>query len=139
MGDFAAYGHALVSLAGVALIALILAPLSAARKAKEGIVTGGQPEGGYGSLTYRLWRAHLNTTENIGIFASVTIAAMLAGVSPLLVNWLASLYLLSRLAHTFIYIRGIGAQNFGPRTFVFVFGWLICALLALATIWRVFF
>ncbi len=139
MDAFAAYGHAIASLAGVALIALILGPLAAARKAKEGVTTGRAPEGGYDSATYRFWRAHLNTTEMLGIFVAVTVASMLVGVSSHLVNWLASLFFVSRLAHTIIYIRGIGAQNFGPRTFAFVFGWLMCLILGIAAILGAFF
>lgn len=134
MTGFEPYGHAIFSLAGVALIALVLLPMSAAHKAKAGVATGAVPAGGYDDPAYRLYRAHVNATENIGIFGAVTMAAMMAGVVPWLVNWLCALFFVARLAHAVIYVRGIGAQSFGLRTGAFIFGALICLLLALSAI-----
>jgi len=131
MEQFAAYTHALVSMVGFGLITLVLGPLAAARKAKEGVASGASPTPDYTSATYRLERAHQNATETIGVFVAVTVAAILAGASPFWVNLFASLFFVSRLVHVYVHLNGIGAANNGPRTFVFVFGWAMCVLTAL--------
>lgn len=134
MIDVAQYGHAIVSLAAFVLLALALSPLSAVRKAREGMVPGAAPATDYANPTYRLWRAHLNAAESMGPFAAATLAAMAAGAAPFWVNLLASLFLVSRLAHAGVHIAGVGPANFGPRTYLYVFGWLLCAVLALMAI-----
>jgi len=62
------------------------------------------------------------------------VAAILAGASPFWVNLLATVFLLSRLVVAFIHIRGIGAENMGPRTMIFVVGWAACLILGLMAI-----
>ena len=139
MEQATAYGHAILSMAGFALIALVLNPIAAAAKSKEGVTAGGSPNPDYGSRTYRLWRAHMNATEMMGVFAAVTLSAILAGASPFWVNLFASLFFVSRLVHACVHIRGIGAETGGPRTVVFVFGWAMCILLALMAVAAVLF
>ncbi len=134
MDQFHAYSHAIVSVALVAVIAVVLAPLSATKKARLGLVAGATPEPDYSSLAYRCWRAHLNATETMGTFAAVTFAAILAGAPPFWVNLSASLYLVARLVHSFVHVRGIGAESFGIRTFAFIFGSAMSLLLAALTI-----
>ena len=138
MTGFAAYSHAIASMALFALVALALGPMAARAKAAAGVVSGAGPVPDYADPVYRLWRAYQNATEIAGVFCIAVMAAILAGAAPVLVNWLASLFLVSRLAHAFVHVRGIGAANFGPRTFLFVFGWAMCAGLALAALWSVF-
>ncbi len=139
MADFAAYGHAIVSVALVALIALILAPISAAEKAKLGLTAGAVPEPDYASKAYRCSRAHLNVTEVMGTFAAVTVAAILAGAAPFWVYLFASLFFLARLVHAVVHVKGIGAEAAGIRTISFVFGSAMCLLLAIMAILAVFF
>lgn len=134
MEQFSAYSHAIVSLAVFAILGLLISPIAAARKSGEGVTAGSMPAADYGNLTYRINRAYLNAAEMAGFFALVTIAAILAGASPFWVNWLASIFLISRLAVAFVHIRGIGAQNMGPRTMLFVLGWACCVVLALLAI-----
>ncbi len=139
MEQFAAYGHAIVSLALVAVITLVLAPISAAEKAKLGLTAGAMPEPDYSSKAYRCWRAHLNATETIGTFAAVTVAAILAGAAPFWVNLFASLFFVARLVHAVVHVKGIGAEAAGIRTISFVFGTGMCFLLAVLAILAVFF
>lgn len=127
---FRAYTAALMSIAGVAVIGLVLGPAAAKAKERENVPSGASPPPDYGSRTYRLYRAHMNAIENVGLFSSVTLAAMLLGARPLLVNLLAGLFLLSRVAHVVVHVGGIGAASFGPRTFAFIFGWIMMLLLA---------
>ena len=137
-GDFAAYGHALVSMVLVAVIAMLLAPMSALRKSRDGLVAGSLPEPDYASATYRYSRAHLNATENVGVFSTVCVAAILSGAAPFWVNLLASVYLVSRVIHVVVHLGGIGKESFGIRTYAFVFGTMACGLLALLAIGSVF-
>ena len=131
------YGHAIVAMAGTAILGLILSPLSALRKSKIGLAPGCQPEADYTSSVYRWHRAYQNTAETIGFFAAVVLAAILAGANPFWVNLFASIFFVSRLAHAFLHIQGIGKPNAGARSFAYVAGWLMCLLLALMAIFAV--
>ena len=134
MEQFSEYSAAIVSLAVFAMLGLLLNPIGAALKSSEGITAGSMPEADYENRTYRINRAYLNAAEMAGFFAIVTVAAILAGASPFWVNLLATVFLLSRLVVAFIHIRGIGAENMGPRTMIFVVGWAACLILGLMAI-----
>lgn len=138
MDQFSAYGHAIVSMAGVALLALLLSPLSAMKKTRIGLAPGAQPEADYGSATYRWHRAYSNLTEAAGCFALVTVAAILAGANPIWVNWLAALFFLSRIVVLIVHVQGLGRPDMSLRTYTYVFGWLMCVLLALTAILAAF-
>ena len=130
MEYFAQYNHAIFALGAFALIVLILNPLSANIKTNQGVESGAMPEADYNSKSYRWSRAYMNAMEISGPFAAATIAAIMAGGSPL-----ASLFLVSRLIVTFIHIKGIGNKNMGPRTLVFAFGlFCVCGLALIAMI-----
>lgn len=134
MEQFADYAHAIVSVAAFALIGLLLAPLSAARKAKEKMEPGETPKADYNNPTYRWARAHQNAAEMIGLFSAVTFAAMLAGASAFWVNLLASVFLVSRIAMAIVHVQGIGNPQQGPRTLLYVLGWACCVVLGLFAI-----
>ena len=138
MEPFAAYGHAIVSMALFAMMGLVLSPISAARKASEGVESGALPEPDYANPTYRLSRAYMNAMELCGMFTAVTVAAILAGASPFWVNLLASVFFLSRVAVAIVHIRGIGKPNLGLRTMIFTVGVACCMALGLLAIGAVF-
>ena len=138
MDTFAAYGHAIVSVALWALLVLLLGPFSALAKSKVGLVPGAAPAADYADPVYRLYRAQQNSAENLAVFAAVTFAAMLAGASPLWVNWLASVAFVARLVMVFVHVRGIGKPRNGARTVVFVFGWALHVVLAVLAILAAF-
>ncbi len=138
MEQFIEYGHAIVSLAGVAILALILSPLSAMRKQALGLTPGSQPEADYNNPVYRWHRCYGNLAESIGTFAAVVLAAMLAGANPFWVNLLASLYLLLRILLAVVHVKGIGKPNMSIRSFTYVAGWLMCLALAILAIAAVF-
>ncbi len=137
MEPFAAYGHAIVSLVLFAVIVLALSPFSALKKQGEGLAPGGTPEEDYASAAYRLHRAYQNGAESLAIFATVTVAAILAGASPFWINLLASLALVTRVAMLVVHLRGIGKPHNGPRSVFYVSGWvcmLVIALFALVAV-----
>lgn len=138
MEQFAAYGHALVAMAGLGLMQMIMSPLSAMKKTKLGLAPGAAPEADYASATYRWHRAYGNLAETTGAFVAVTLAAILAGSSPFWVNLLASLFLLSRVVMAVVHINGIGKADMSLRSFAYVAGWAMCIGLALMAIVNAF-
>jgi len=130
MEAFAAYSHAIVAMAATAVMLLIMSPLSAMKKTKLGLAPGATPEQDYGNSCYRWHRAYSNLTENMGTFAAVTVAAILAGANPFWVNLLASLFLVARLVLAVVHINGIGKPDMSIRSFAYVAGWLMCLILA---------
>lgn len=138
MEIFEPYGHAIVVLALIGAMGLVMSPVVGARKAAAGLAPGADPEADYGSSVYRWHRAHQNLVEDTAFFVSVTVAAILAGASPLWVNVLASVFLLARVLMLIVHVRGIGRANAGPRSIVFGLGMASCAGLALLAIAEVF-
>ncbi|QGY00333.1 MAPEG family protein [Roseovarius faecimaris] len=134
MEPFAPYSHAIVALAGTAILLLIMSPLSAMKKSAMGLAPGATPEQDYTNACYRWHRAYGNLAESIGTFAAVTLAAILAGASPFWVNLLASLFLVIRIFLAVVHIKGIGKPDMSLRSFTYVAGWLICLILALLAI-----
>jgi uncharacterized MAPEG superfamily protein len=91
---------------------------------------GGKLQGDYNEFGYRTLRAHINSSENLPVFAFSLLLAMIVGASPGWVNWLAGLYVAARATHWIIYYAGIGPNNNGPRTMVFGLGQMFNLLLA---------
>ncbi len=137
MEDFAAYGHAIVAMAGTAIFGLVLSPLSAMRKSAIGLAPGCQPEADYTSAVYRWHRTYANLSETMGYFVACTVAAILAGASPFWVNLFASIFFVSRLVLAVVHIKGLGKPDMSTRSFVYVAGWLMCILLGLMAIFAV--
>jgi len=135
---FAAYGHALASLVLFAVLTMMVGPLAANAKAKAGVPSGAMPDPDYGSFVYRFNRAHLNAVEILGPFAALVLAAVLAGASAGWVNWLASIFLVSRLVHLAVHLGGWGRPDGGLRSVVFVVGVLCCVGLAAAALAAIF-
>lgn len=131
MEQFAAYGHALASVALFAVIVMLFSPLSAIQKGKQGLAPGAEPPADYSNLAYRLHRVFENGADSLTIFAAVTGVAILAGASPFWVNLLASLVLVFRVIMVFIHVRGLGSPHNGPRSFAYVAGWLCMMALAI--------
>lgn len=134
MEQFAAYSHAIAAIGGTAIVQLLLSPLSALKKQALGLAPGATPEQDYGNAAYRWHRAYGNLAENFGLFAAVTLAAILSGASPFWVNLLASLFLVIRVVLVVVHIRGIGKPDMSARSFIYVAGWAMCLILAFMAI-----
>jgi uncharacterized MAPEG superfamily protein len=98
------YSHAIAALALWALLMLVLSMLSASGRAPEGRCACGQPKQDYADPVYRRDRAFKNAIEASGPFIAVTLAAMLIGASPFVVNLLASVFVVARLAMAVVHI-----------------------------------
>lgn len=138
MEQFAEYGHALASVGLFALIALLLNPWVGIMRGKVGLAPGEMPRADYSDRNFRIARSYQNSVEMAGIFGVVVGAAVLSGAAPFWVNLFASIALLARIAMVYVHIQGIGAPDRGPRTMLFVLGWLMMVLIALVAVLAAF-
>ncbi|MGR3712102.1 MAG: MAPEG family protein [Shimia sp.] len=138
MEQFAEYGHAIASLAGMVLLWAVLNPLSSIIKEKAGAIPGGAPEADYAQPAYRWYRAYGNLVETAPFYTLAVGGAILAGASPFWVNLLASLVFVSRIAMAYVHCKGIGKASGGLRSYLFIFGWACLIALAILTIVAVF-
>lgn len=138
MEGFAEYSHAIASLVLFTLVVLALSPFSALAKAGKGLAPGATPEQDYSDKAYRLNRAYLNGTETLPAYLAVTVAAMLAGASPVWVNLLASLVLVARVIMLVVHLKGIGKPHSGLRSVFYVLGWACMVALGVLALVAVF-
>lgn len=136
MEAFDAYSHAIASLALWGLLMIALSMISTRGRTPEKRCDCGKPKRDYSDPVYRRERAFQNAVETSPAFLATTIAAILAGAAPLLVNIFASLFLLSRLAMAFVHIR---TENQPLRSACFGFGWLMIIFMAVTALYAVFF
>ena len=131
-----AYRISFLVLAGLSLITLIqnfaTAPLAFINEEQ---IPGVPVRFDHSKLSFRAVRTYANSAETFPAFGWALLMAVLAGASPVLVNWLAGGYLVSRIAFWVIYYAGIGKPAGGPRTMAFVAGLLCNFGLAGAAIW----
>lgn len=115
------YQPSLLVLALLCLVVMIqsfmLAPLAFL---KEEQAPGAPLQGDHAVFSFRVMRTHSNSVENLPIFGFSLILAIVVGVAPSLVNWLAAIHLAFRLAFWAVYYSGVGKVAGGPRTVCFV-------------------
>ena len=138
MEQFAEYGHTIVSLALYGLVTSLLSAATGIRKGAKNMVPGQQHLADYDDPSYRLDRAFMNAAESLPVFATVLLAAVLAGVSPFMVNLAASVGLVIRLVYTFCYLRKIGAAYGGLRTVLTVISSVLLYIVVVMTVIAVF-
>ena len=105
------------------------------------IVKAGQPPGAPAAgdnddSTLRKYRTHMNSLENLSVFVLTVVLAIAIGVSPAVVNWLAGLHVVARIAYWFAYYSGIGPAVQGPRTLTFAAGWFLNLFLVIAVLFK---
>lgn len=59
------------------------------------------------SLLWRLFRVQSNLVENLPLYIGVVLLLTIRGVSGTMVDWLAGVYIVSRLVHSLIHIAGL--------------------------------
>tara|TARA_R110002094_G_scaffold44158_6_gene56081 strand:- start:2213 stop:2629 length:417 start_codon:yes stop_codon:yes gene_type:complete len=136
MEAFAAYGHAIFSLAIWSLLVSVLAAVSTSGRTPENRCDCGKPKRDYTNPVYRSERAFANAVETSGPFVASTVAAILAGADPFWVNLLASVFILARVATALVHIR---TENQAARSATWGIALLCVILMALfavgAVIW----
>lgn len=131
---FAPYGHALASLGGWALLLVALLILSAAGKPLARTESG-HPVRNYADPVYRRSRAFMNAIEITGPFLAATVACILIGTSPFVVNLLASVFLLSRIGMAIVHI---GTEIEWLRSLFWFIGLVCTIVLAVMAVFGAF-
>ena len=129
MEIFDPYSHALASMAGYALLMIVLSAMSVAGRTAENRCECGQPKRNYDDVAYRRNRAFMNAIETAGPFVMALMAAILTGGSAMWVNIFASVFLIARIATAFVHIATVNQMLRSASWFVSV----ICVI-ALALI-----
>ncbi len=121
--EISAYQPAIVALAVLCVMVLVQALLTAPLGfLKEEQAPGMPLRGDHELLSFRVLRTYANSAENLPVFGFTLGVAMIAGVSPLVVNWLAGLHVVARLLFWVIYYSGVGKVAGGPRSMAYVGG-----------------
>ena len=135
---FSSYEPALLVLALLCIINLIQSGLTAPFAFLNVEQTPGMPlQGDHDKFSFRVMRTYANSTESVPTFGFTLLAAVLLTVSPELTNWVAGIYLVSRVAFWVIYYKGVGAVGGGPRTICFIASLVSNLVLALACVYKV--
>ena len=130
MTQISDYAPAIEALALFAILTQIVGVMAGMWKTQRRLVPGSTPAPHYGDPLYRTARASANAVETTGIFATVIVAAILAGFDPVWVNRLAYLSVLSRLGMVVVHVAGSGRPDRSWRTLFFMGGWIAHAALA---------
>ena len=131
-----AYQPSFVVLAILSLTALIQNFLCAPLAYVSNEQVPGMPlEFDHSKLSFRAIRTFSNSAESFPAFGWALLAAIVAGASPTLVNWLAGIFLGFRMLFWAVYYSGFGIVTGGPRTMAFVGGLLANIVLAGTAIW----
>jgi uncharacterized MAPEG superfamily protein len=130
-----AYHPALIALAILFLVVLIQSFLAGVLGlGKSGEVPGRPLKGSHEDFSFRVLRTYGNSVENLSVFAGTVFLAVIVGVKPSLVNWLAAIHLVFRLAYWGIYYSGIGKIIGGPRSITYVLGWFTNLILIISVL-----
>ncbi|WP_299023789.1 MAPEG family protein [uncultured Sulfitobacter sp.] len=135
MEIFDPYAHALAALALWAVLVCVLSMLSTVGRTAEARCECGKPKRDYSDPVYRRERAFMNAVEGGGPFVAVTLAAILSGASPFMVNLFASVYLLARIGMAFVHIK---TENQPARSVFFLIGLISILGLVISVLRAVF-
>lgn len=87
-------------------------------------------KGTHADKSFRVLRTYANSTENFSVLVATMIIAILAGASPVVVNWLVGLHVVLRTVYWAVYYSGVGKAAGGPRTITYVAAFVINVILA---------
>ncbi len=126
MLDFTDYRTSLAGIGCLLLLVMLQWMIASGRKAKQpGSVPGKPPtELSHKDFTFRAWRTHQNTLENLGTMLGGSFFAILAGVSATIVAWLVWIMVIGRIIHMVLYYAIATGKNPSPRSYFFLIAWL---------------
>lgn len=138
MTDFISNYHpALIALAILCLAVLLQGVLTAVFAFSKGEQAPGMPlKGGPELHSFRVLRTYGNSTENLPVFIGALLLAIIAGVKPSLVNWVAGIHVGFRLLFWMVYYSKAGVKTPGPRTASYLGGWLTSVILVVAALMK---
>ncbi len=130
--NFTTVPHSIIALVFYALWAIALALMIIADRAL--LVMRGTPVSTFTSGTphgtdsyWRINRAHINTVENLAIFAAIVLAGWVAGMETHLFNTLAVIVVVARVIQSVIHISSGSAAAVNARVTVFLVQ-LVCEI-----------
>ena len=118
------------SLAAFAALVVAQVVIATAAARRAGHVPGVAIQDGPRSFAFRAQRAHQNTLENALPFLVALAAALVAGVSPRIIDGAVLVFVAARVAHASAYYAGLEA----PCTAAFAIGLVAVVVLSTATL-----
>src|SRR5438105_12885543 len=94
--------YALWAIALVIILAIVRTTMVLRGRAKANSFTAGVPHGG--DAYWRLNRAHLNTLENLPIFAAIVLSGWVVGMESAMFNCLALIVVAARIVQSLIHL-----------------------------------
>ena len=134
MESIASYSHALVALAGVALIALLQNFHIGMTRRQHSLPPDAVIPDDYTNPVFRVMRAYENSAESMPAFIAAVVACIALGANPFVVNLLAALHFVLRGVYWYIYVAGVGKPQAGILTIVYVASWAANLVLAAAAV-----
>jgi len=116
---------------------MLLAIYSGMAKGRAGAPSGPVLPADNGNPLYRIDRVHMNSLEALALFVVPAVLAKMVGVGPIALAALVwMIYLVVRLIHLVIYLRGgDAAKGGGVRTILSLSGALVALILMVVTGW----
>ena len=131
----AAYSFSIVGVLFLCLLSIGLAVYSGSSKGRAGALSGPVLPLDDDNLLYRIDRVHMNTVEALTPFVVPAVLAMMVGVRPATLATLVWIYIVIRLIHVAVYLRGGNAAKGGSiRTILYVSGALVTIILIAVSI-----
>ncbi len=133
---FEAYGVTFFAIAVILATVLVQWLIASGQKAKEqGAIPGTPPQQqGHESFTFRAWRTHQNSVENLSVMLGTVFLAVISGLSPFWTALLTGLFAVARILHMILYYVIATNKNPSPRSYFFMLGWLANVALLLMTV-----
>jgi uncharacterized MAPEG superfamily protein len=92
------YQPAFVGLSVLCLVVLVQSFPAGVLGLGSGDEVPGQPlKGAHSDKSFRILRTYANSTENLSVFVTTSLLAILAGVGVMAVNWLVGLHVALRI------------------------------------------
>ncbi|WP_247355215.1 MAPEG family protein [Bradyrhizobium sp. 160] len=108
-----AYTLSIIGVLALCLLSILLAIYSGSSKGRAGALSGPVLPADDGNLLYRIDRVHMNSVEALAPFVVPAVLAMIVGVGPTTLAALVWVYVVIRLIHLVIYLRGGNAAKGG--------------------------
>lgn len=123
---FEPYFSALLGVGFLLLLVLVQWVIASRFKASQsGAIPGKPPQNlSHQDFTFRAWRTHQNTLENLGTMLGASFFAIVVGAGTGLVAALVWTMVVARVIHMILYYVIATDKNPSPRSYFFIIGWL---------------
>ena len=123
---FEPYFSALLGVGFLLLLVLVQWVIASRFKASQaGAIPGKPPQNlSHQDFTFRAWRTHQNTLENLGTMLGASFFAIVVDAGTGLVAALVWTMVVARVIHMILYYVIATDKNPSPRSYFFIIGWL---------------